>query len=175
MMGVVLNRLLQTIRFDRDAFVWMEFNDRATGDALIIVAVTDVLFLIAGGTSLFGLVTGIFDVLATLLSTVVFWLVYSALVYAAVVYLFRGDGRFPIYLRMAGFAFPTLLLTIATTQIFGDGLLATLLGSLWFLLVVAYGTHYVSDLPLDRSIVAAVLGWAGWIVVSTILGGFSIF
>jgi hypothetical protein len=174
-MGVVLNRLLQTIRFDRDAFVWMEFNDRATGDALIIVAVTDVLFLIAGGTSLFGLVTGIFDLLATLLSTVVFWLVYSGLVYATVVYLFRGDGRFPIYLRMAGFAFPTLLLTIATAQIFGDGLLATLLGSLWFLLVVAYGTHYVSDLPLDRSIVAAVLGWAGWIVVSTILGGFSIF
>jgi len=174
-MGVVLNRLLQTIRFDRDAFVWMEFNDRATGDALIIVAVTDVLFLVAGGTSLFGLVTGFFDVLATLLSTVVFWLVYSGLVYAAAVYLFRGDGRFPTYLRMAGFAFPTLLLTIATTQIFGDGLLAALLGSLWFLLIVAYGTHYVSDLPLDRSIVTAVLGWAGWIVVSTILGGFSLF
>ena len=51
-MGVVLNRLLQTIRFDRDAFVWMEFNDRATGDALIIVAVTEVLFIIAGGTPL---------------------------------------------------------------------------------------------------------------------------
>ena len=69
----------------------------------------------------------------------------------------------------------TLLLTIATTQIFGNDLIATLVGSLWFILVVAYGTHYVSDLPLDRSIVAAVLGWAGWIVVSTILGGFSLF
>jgi hypothetical protein len=33
----------------------------------------------------------------------------------------------------------------------------------------------VSDLALDRSIVAAVLGWAGWIVVSTILGGLSLF
>jgi len=40
---------------------------------------------------------------------------------------------------------------------------------------VAYGTHYVSDLPLDRSLIAAVLGWAGWIVLSTILGGFSLF
>lgn len=174
-MGVVLNRLLQAIRFDRDAFVWMEFNDRATGDALIIVAVTEVLFLIAGGTSLFGLMTSAVGVLATLISTVMFWLIYSGLVYAVVVYLLRGDGHFPIYLRIVGFAFPTLLLTIASTQILGDGLIGTLVGSIWFLLVVAYGTHYVSDLPLDRSLVAAVLGWAGWIVVSTILGGFSLF
>ena len=174
-MGVVLNRLLQTIRFDRDAFVWMEFNDRATGDALIIVAVTELLFLVAGGTPLFGLVTSFTAVMSSLLSTIMFWLIYSGLVYAIVKFLFRGDGDYPIYLRMVGFAFPTLLLTIATTQIFGNDLIATLVGSLWFLLVVAYGTHYVSDLPLDRSIVAAVLGWAGWIVVSTILGGLSLF
>jgi hypothetical protein len=174
-MGVVLNRLLQAIRFDRDAFVWMDFNDRATGDALIIVAITQVLFLFAGGTSLFGLVTGLSSVLYALLSAVMFWLIYSGLVYAVVAFLMRGDGHYPVYLRIVGFAFPTLLLTIATTQILGSGLIGTLLGSLWFLLVVAYGTHYISDLPLDRSIVAAVLGWAGWIVVSTILGGFSIF
>ncbi|MFV9671860.1 MAG: hypothetical protein ACNYZH_01435 [Acidimicrobiia bacterium] len=174
-MGVVLNRLLQAIRFDRDAFVWMDFNDRATGDALIIVAITEVLIIIAGGTPLFGLVTGFLGVLSALLATVMFWLIYSGLVYAAAVYLFRGDGHYPVYLRIVGFAFPTLLLTIATTQIFGTGLIGTLVGSLWFLLVVAYGTHYISDLPLDRSIVAAVLGWAGWIVVSTILGGFSLF
>ena len=156
-MGVVLNRLLQTIRFDRDAFVWMEFNDRATGDALIIVAVTELLFIIAGGTPLFGLVTSFTAVMSSLLATVMFWLIYSGLVYAIVVYLFRRDGHYPIYLRMVGFAFPTLV------------------GSLWFLLVVAYGTNYVSDLALDRSIVAVVLGWAGWIVVSTILGGLSLF
>ena len=174
-MGVVLNRLIQAIRFDRDAFVWMDFNDRATGDALILVAITEVLIIIAGGTPLFGLVTGLGDVLYALLSTVIFWLIYSGLVYAIAVYLFRGDGQYAIYLRIAGFAFPTLLLTIATTQIFGTGLIGVLVGSLWFLLVVAYGTHYISDLPLDRSIVAAVLAWAGWIVVSSILGGLSLF
>lgn len=174
-MGVVLNRLVQAIRFDRDAFVWMDFNDRATGDALILVAITEVLFLFAGGTSLFGLVTGLVSVLAALLSTVMFWLIYSGLVYAIAVYLFRGDGHYPVYLRIAGFAFPTLLLMIATTKMLGPGLIGTLAGSVWFLLVVAYGTHYVSDLPFDRSVFTAVLGWAGWIVVSTILGGFSLF
>ena len=174
-MGVVLNRLLQAIRFDRDAFVWMDFNDRATGDALILVAATEVLFLFAGGTSLFGLVTGLVSVLSALLSTVMFWLIYSGLVYAIAVYLFRGDGHYPVYLRIAGFAFPTLLVMIASTRLLGGGLIGTLVGSLWFLLVVAYGTHYVSDLPLDRPIVTAVLGWVGWIVISTVLGGCSLF
>ena len=174
-MGVVLNRLLQAIRFDRDAFVWMDFNDRATGDDDQDFGDRHQDERIAGGTPLFGLVTGLADVLYALLSTVMFWLIYSGLVYAIAVYLFRGDGQYAVYLRIAGFAFPTLLLTIATTQIFGTGLIGVLVGSLWFLLVVAYGTHYISDLPLDRSIVAAVLAWAGWIVVSSILGGLSLF
>lgn len=173
-MSVVLNRLLQAIRFDRDAFVWMELNDRATGDALIIVAITELVFLVAGGTPLLGLVTGIAGVLSTLISTIMLWLIYSGLVYAAAVFLFRGDGRYPAYLRIVGFAFPTLLLTIATARIFEGDLIGTLVGSLWFLLVVAYGIHYVSALPLDRSIVTALLGWAGWIVISAIFGGLSL-
>ncbi|NHZ71050.1 MAG: hypothetical protein GWP18_05355, partial [Proteobacteria bacterium] len=54
-MGVVLNRLMQTIRLERDAFVWMDFNDRSTGDAAILVAVSQVLIAIGLGQSLFGL------------------------------------------------------------------------------------------------------------------------
>ena len=173
-MGVVLNRLLQAVRFDREAYLWMELNDRATGDGLILVGGTTVLMIIAGGTSLFGLIAGFVDVLYALISATVFWLIYSGLVYAAAVHLFRGDGRYASYLRIAGFAFPTLLLTIATTQFFDNDLIASFVGSLWFMLVVAYGTHHVSDLPLDRSILTAVLGYAGWVVISTILGGFSL-
>ena len=37
-MGVVFSRLLQTVKLQRDAFVWMDFNDRATGDAAILGA-----------------------------------------------------------------------------------------------------------------------------------------
>ena len=47
-MGEVLHRLLQAIRFDRDAYVWMDFNDRATGDGLILVAVTQLLLIVGG-------------------------------------------------------------------------------------------------------------------------------
>ena len=54
-MGVVFSRLLQTIKLERDAFVWMDFNDRATGDAAILVAITQVLLAFANGVSLIGL------------------------------------------------------------------------------------------------------------------------
>ncbi|MCZ6461547.1 MAG: hypothetical protein O6705_04850, partial [Actinobacteria bacterium] len=79
----------------------MEFNDRATGDALILVVITQVLFLIAGGTPLLGFVSGFAGTISALVSTAIFWLVYSAIVFGVAKYLFRGDGIYAYYLRLA--------------------------------------------------------------------------
>jgi hypothetical protein len=174
-MGAVFQRFIETIRFDREAFVWMQFNDRATGDALILVLITQVLFLIAGGTPLLGFVTGLTDVVAAFVSTAIFWLVYSAIVYAVVKYLFRGDGNYPFYLRVAGFAFPTLLLLLFTTRVIESDPLAALVGSVWFLAIVAYGTHYIADLPLPKAGAAAFAGYVGWVIIQAIRTGFSFF
>ena len=56
-MGDVFKRLLQAIRLEREAFVWMDFNDRASGDGLILVAGTTLLFALASPSSMLGLVT----------------------------------------------------------------------------------------------------------------------
>ena len=45
-MRQTMRRLLQTVRFERDAVVWMDFDDRATGDAFILVAVTRFLLFL---------------------------------------------------------------------------------------------------------------------------------
>lgn len=174
-MGEVLHRLLQAIRFDRDAYVWMDFNDRATGDGLILVAVTQLLLIIGGGTSIFGLISGLPSVISALISAAVFWLIYSGLVYGAVRYLFQGDGAFATFLRITGFAYPTLLLLLFTERIIDNSLLAFLLGSLWFLAVVTYGVHYIADLALEKAATVAVLGMIGWVIVSAILSGLRIF
>ncbi len=174
-MGAVLQRFIETIRFDREAFVWMEFNDRATGDALILVVITQVLFLIAGGTPLLGFVTDLTEVVAAFVSTAIFWLIYSAIVYVVVKYLFRGEGTFAFYLRVAGFAFPTLLLLLFTTRVIEYDPLAALAGSLWFLAIVAYGTHYIADLPLPKAGLASVAGYIGWTIIQAIRSGLSFF
>lgn len=170
-MGAVFQRFIEAIRFDREAFVWMEFNDRATGDALILVVITTVLQLIAGGTPLLGFVANFNAVLGVIVSTIIFWLVYSGIVFAIAKYLFRGDGIFAYYLRLTGFAFPTLLLLIFTTRLPINDSLAALLGSLWFVAVVAYGSHYVADLPLSRAAVASIGGYVGWVIIASIRAG----
>lgn len=171
-MGEALSRLLQAIRFQRDAFVWMDFNDRATGDAMLFVGVTRALILLGAGWSILGLTTstgGIQLLLTALINAVIFWLAYSGLAYAAVRFLFQKGGSFPVYLRMTGFAYPTLLLVIFTGRLGLADTAAFTLGAVWFMAIVARGITYESDLPTDRAAIAAVLALVGWIVVSSIL------
>jgi hypothetical protein len=173
--GAVLHRLLQTVRFERDAYVWMDFNDRATGDGLILVVVTELLLLLGWGLSVGDIFSALPGVLLKLLNSIVLWLLYSGIVFAIVRYLFRAEGSFPFYLRLTGFAAPTLLLLIATFLLPLPLLLAVVLGSIWFVAVVAQGTHYVADLPLERAALAAVGGFAGVIIVTSILGSLRLF
>jgi len=174
--GAVGQRLLQTIRLQRDAFVWMDFNDRATGDGLILVAVTQVLLLLGQGATLFGLAVGLPSLIGSLLSAIVFWLVYAGIVFAVTRYLLGGDIAYATVLRFAGFAYPTLLLLLFTGRLLPRlPLVAFLLGAVWFLLIVAYGVHYVADLPLGKAAVAAVGGIIGWVVVAAIFSGGFVF
>jgi len=169
-----MKRLLQAVRFERGAFVWMDLEDRATGDALVLVLVTRVLILLGLGWGLLGLATslsGIEVLIASLINAAVFWLVYSGLVFAVTKYLLQGDGSFATILRITGFAYPTLILVIATFRIIrGNGLLALLFGTIWFLAVVTQGVRHVADLPLEKAAVAAGGGLIGWIIVASIFG-----
>ncbi|KAA3635637.1 MAG: hypothetical protein DWP92_10710, partial [Armatimonadetes bacterium] len=63
-MGVVFHRLLQTVKLERDAFVWLDFNDRATGDGAILVAITQVLLALGTGVSVGNLLRNPLDIVA---------------------------------------------------------------------------------------------------------------
>lgn len=166
-------RLLQAVRFRREAFVWMDLNDRATGDALILVVVTRILILLGLGWDLLGLATSLSGaevLLRAMINAAVFWLVYSGIVHAAARYLLEGGGGFATTLRITGFAYPTFLLLVVTARLIDNALVAFVLGSLWFLAVVAHGVRWQADLPLQRAVIAAVAGLVGWLIVSSILG-----
>lgn len=170
-MGEVLHRLLQAIRFQRDAFVWMDFNDRATGDALILVAITEVVLLLGLGADLLGLVFGLPSLIGAILQALIQWLVVAAVTFGAVRFLFNGEGAYATYLRIVGFAFPTLVIWLFTVRIIDNTELALFVGAGWFLAIVAYGVHYIADLDLVKSGTAAVLGYVGWRILSAIFSG----
>lgn len=168
-MGVVFSRLLQTVKLKRDAFVWMDFNDRATGDAAILVVLTQILMTLGFGTSFVRLLNP-FMLIQVLLGALFFWVVYSGGVYLVGRYLFDASGQYAIYLRITGFAYPTLLLSVFVVLFVPNTLLALILGGAWFVVIVANGLTYTVDLSIKMAAVAAVGGYVLIVIVQVIFG-----
>lgn len=170
-MGEILRRFLQTLRLEREAYVWMDFNDRATGDALILVAITGLLKFAGfygGLRTVFNL--GAWSLLLEFaLSALIVWLLYSGIAWALVRFIVQGSGDYATYLRFTGFAYPTTLLAIAVAYVMGDrGIIPFALGFGWFIFIVARGIEYESDLPRERALLVAIGALAGLIVVNAI-------
>lgn len=170
-MGEVLKRFLQTIRLEREAFVWMGVNDRATGDALVLVGLTQLLMFagFAGGLGSFFNI-GSWDLLISLvLAGLVQWLIYSGIAWALVRYVVQADGDYATYLRFTGFAYPTTLVTLAVAIAMDrTGFIPFVLGFVWFVAVIARGIEYESDLPRERAWLVAVGALGGLLVVDAI-------
>jgi hypothetical protein len=173
-LGVVFSRLLQTIKLQRDAFVWMDFNDRATGDAAILVALTQVLLALGTGTGLLTLLNPI-NLVNVLISGAFFWLIYSGATYAIVRFIFDGHGSFAFYLRVTGFAYPTLLLIIFANIFLDNYLLILVAGAALFVVIVANGISYIADLSTDKSFISAIGGYVVITILQAILSGIRFF
>lgn len=176
-MGVVFHRLVQTIKLERDAFVWMDFNDRATGDAAILVAISQALLVLGTGTRIVDLLDP-FTLVSVLVSGLFFWLLYTAATYVIVRYLLEGHGTFAVYLRITGFAFPTLLLLIFSNLLFDGSELFPLVliaGGAWFVLIVTRGITYAADIPTPKALIGAVGGYVAITILQAILGSLRIF
>lgn len=179
--GVVFHRLLQTLKLERDAFVWMDFNDRATGDAVILVAGTQVLIALGTGTGIVSLFNPV-TLVSLMVSAAFFWLLYTAATYVIVTYLLDGHGTFALFLRVTGFAFPSLLLVIFSNLLL-DSLsigppsfaLVLVLGAVWFVVIVSRGITYAADLPTPKALIGAIGGYVAVTIVQAILGGLRLF
>jgi hypothetical protein len=170
-MGEALSRLLQVIRFQHSGYVWLDLNDRATGDALLFVVVTRFLLLLGTGWSVLGLTTsarGLEVLFLVTINAVVFWLAYAGLAYAVVRFLFQAGANYAVFLRMTGFAYPTLLLIIFTDGLGLPGVAAVTLGAVWFLAIMARGITWESDLPMERAAIVVVLAFAAWVILASI-------
>lgn len=173
-LGVVFSRLLQTVKLERDAFVWMDFNDRATGDAAILVAITHVLLTLGLGTSLLTLLNPA-TLIQVLLGALFTWVIYSGAVYVVGRYLLGASGSYAIYLRITGFAFPTLLLIVFAALVIPSGFLAFIVGGVWFVFIVATGLTYTVDLPMPKAATAAVGGYVLMVIAQQIIGSIRAF
>jgi hypothetical protein len=171
-MAEVFHRFLQTLQLKRDAFVWMDFNDRATGDALILVALTPLIMFIGFIGGLRSVVNiGNWDLLIGLvLGALINWLLYAGIAWAIVRYGLKGHGEFSTYMRFTGFAWPTTVLTLLIALVLNRvGLLTYFLGFAWFIFIIGRGIEYASDLPRGQALLTAVGALLGLVIVTRIL------
>jgi len=167
-------RLLRTLRVERENFVWMDFNDRATGDAFYLVVITAVLTFL--GLTSFGILdlltsaNALLGVFFVMVDGVVFWLITAGVAYAIIRYGYQEHHNYPAILRISGYAYPTQLLLVFFAQIgVTNRLFLFLLSSVWFVYIVAKGIVATSDLTLERGLGAAAGGVAGAIIIRSIL------
>jgi hypothetical protein len=160
-----VKRIIETITFKRRVYVWMQFEPDATGDAIVIVALTSVVVALAAGADL-----SLNAILNLSINALVAWLIISGLTYAAARFVFGATGDWAPVLRVAGFAFPTLLLLIVTVRVFPN-LVGVFVGFLWFIAAVAAGTQEVLEMKREHAWGAAGMGLAGWMLIQAILGG----
>ena len=160
-----LKRIVDAASFRRRVFVWMQFESNATGDAIVIVALTSVVIAVAAGVDL-----SLNAILSLSINALVAWLIISGLTWAAARFIFDAHADYAPVLRVAGFAFPTLLVLIVTVRVFPN-LFGLFVGFLWFIAVVAAGTQEVLDMKREHAWGAAGAGFAGWLVIQAILGG----
>lgn len=172
-MAEVLKRFQQTLQLKRDAFVWMSFNDRATGDGLILVALTPIVsFLVLAVLSRNLFAGGLWRLLIDLvLAALIQWLLFSGIAWAIVTYGFKTGGEFSTYLRFTGFAYPTTVLVVVFVWLLNArGLLPFTLGHIWFVLIIVAGMGYTSDLPRDKALLAAVGSLVALLLIDKLVG-----
>ncbi|MBT8197799.1 MAG: hypothetical protein KJP12_02410 [Acidimicrobiia bacterium] len=167
--GLIFRRMAQALRFDRDAYVWMDFEDRASGDALLLVVVTRVLIQIGIGSpgGALGYATAVLDAL-------VFWLIVAGGTWATATHVLQGRTGYAYVMRLVGFGYPTLLLIIPTFQILsGAGInpwpLGLLIGSIWLVFIVGHGMRYAVDFELPKAIGSGLAGIMLYLIVASIL------
>ena len=189
----MINRIKGILFLDSAAFEEVEHDEKATGQALLIVIVSSILAAIgassgpfflsmASGITPFGhspwlasLGTAVSLVLVFLL--VAFWSTLAWLVWAAATYfigtkIFHGEATYNEMLRVTGFAYAPLAFMLLRA-IPCIGLFISFLVIVWALAAAFIGVREGLDLDFGRTLVTVAAGWFIYAIGMGIL--FSIF
>ena len=119
------------------------------------------------GQSIVGLLSPLF-LIGLLINALFLWVIYSGATYAVAKYLLDGHGVYASYLRITGFAYPTLILIVFVSIVVSNGFLAFAISGIWFVIVVANGIMYLADLSREKAFAAAIGGYIVVVIVRTI-------
>lgn len=155
----MFNRIVGVLKLDKNTFEQIEHAADATMQALIIVLVVSLLTgLGQGSASRHGFFTGF---LGNLVWTFVAWLLWAAVAYFVGSSLFGGKGSMMGMLRVVGFAYAPMILSIIPC-------VGAIVGLIWSLVAMFVAVRQGLELDDLKTVLTIIIGW-GIYVVGTIL------
>jgi hypothetical protein len=163
----MLARVIGVFKLDSKTFEEIEHNTSLTLYATIIVAVVS---LISGvGTGLFRGIFGqsfvsgfVGGFIGSIFSTFLGWLIWSAITWLVGTKLFNGQADLTEMLRVIGFAYIPLVLSIIPC-------IGSVVGGLWALAAGFVAIRQGLDLDTNKTILTVVVGFIGWLIITGIV------
>ncbi len=166
-MGPIFQRALRAAMFDRRIFDEVVWERSATADAVVLVAIVSAVVSVASAFRA-GLAVAISVTLQSVITDVAGWLFLAVATWWAGSRLFRpaGDHRRDFdhaqaVMRVQGMAYLPVVLAATPAIVNGSGVIAGVVGTVWYLAAAAFGTAVALDIKPFQGGVAVVLGAAG--------------
>lgn len=154
----IVARMMGAAMLDVRTYEEVEHDERATGQAAVVVAIVAICSAIGGmGGGERGVIGG-------LVGAIVGWLLWAGVTYVIGDKLLGGTATWGELLRTLGFAqSPGVLLLVAFIPLLG-GLVTAVVG-IWVLITSVIAIRQALDFSTGRAIGTALLGWIVMVIV----------
>lgn len=160
----MLDRIKGVFRLDVNTFEEIEADESATTQAAMVVLIVAIISGIgsAAASTYLGGNAGS-GVIATVLSTLAGWVVWSGVTLIVGTKLFKGQSDMGQMLRVLGFAYAPQMLGIIPC-------LGAIVGMIWSLAAGFVAVRQGLDLDNTKAFLTIVVGFIAYIVLSAIIG-----
>jgi len=164
-------RLWQALQLKRDAYVWMQFNQAANGDAVLIVAFVYAVWVafssllnVSGLPALRPGAFSVADIVNLFIRGGFGWILGSGAVWLIVSYVFEQPIRFGTVIPITGYAHAPLALVPVGAAVGLAGPLAMLFAGIWSAAMMVTGFQSNLDVSQERAVGLALAPMLVWLL-----------
>lgn len=160
----MLQRIIGVFKLDVNTFEEIEADTTATGQAALVVLIVALVGALGSGIGAAIGNTGFFlSFLSTLITTMVGWVVWSAITFFVGTSLFGGKADLGEMLRVIGFAYAPQVLGIIPC-------IGWLIGAIWTLVAGFIAVRQGLDIDNTKALLTIVIGFIGYMILAAIVG-----
>jgi hypothetical protein len=163
----MLQQMVRAVRLDRRFYTELIFDDYATGNAVMVVAL--VYAILGVSLTVARNALDLVGLLGIVLGGIVGWLILGGVLWLVGVKLFDGNARPQTVMRMVGFTQTPLVLLAAGYLIPQPAAaLLAVVGVGWSFAALVVATRILFDFDIRQATSAALLATAVWLVLGSI-------